>query len=99
MARKHQHHRKQQPRRTRTSDAVPRQPMAIAEKKPPIEYGKPFVLLEDGNKNTFEYKAGAWVPHSMSIAECRLNGKVTELPQKVKEMTRYEVRRAVVASL
>jgi len=63
-----------------------------AERKPPTEYGKPFVVLEDGSKNTFVYDGGTWVPHSMTIDECRKMCLVKELPQKVNRMVRYEIR-------
>jgi hypothetical protein len=72
--------------------ASPREAPRVIERKPPIQYGKPFILLEDADKNTFEFKGGAWVPHAMSIAECRLECQVNELPQKVNLMTRYEIR-------
>ena len=62
------------------------------EKRAPIEYGKAFIVMEDEQRNTFVYKAGAWIPHSMSIAECRQDCQVKELPQKVNRMTRYEIR-------
>jgi len=68
-----------------------------AEKKPPVEYGKPFTLLEDENKMTFEFNHGTWVPYEMTIAQCRQNFQVKELPQKVNRMTRYEVRRPIGA--
>jgi hypothetical protein len=61
-------------------------------KPAPKQYGKPFVLLEDDAKNTFEFIGGAWAPYSMSIAECRAAGEVTQLAQKVNKMTRYQVR-------
>jgi hypothetical protein len=67
-------------------------PPALAERAAPVVYGKPFVLLEDGDKNTFIFKAGAWVPHSESIAQCRQTCQVKELPQRVNRMVRYEVR-------
>jgi hypothetical protein len=66
-----------------------------AERGPPTVYGKPFTLLEDTQKTTFIYKNGSWVPHPMTIAEFRESCEVTELPQKVKQMTRYEVRAPV----
>jgi hypothetical protein len=84
--------RRQKKRSSNSSPATPREAPRVFEKKPPVQYGKPFILLEDANKNTFEYKAGAWVPHAMSIAECRVECQVNELPQKVNSMTRYEVR-------
>lgn len=60
--------------------------------KPPVEYGKPFLLLEDASKQTFEFKDGAWVPFALSIADCKREGLVKELPQKVNKRTRYEIR-------
>lgn len=63
-----------------------------AEPRAVVEYGPPFILLEDAQKNTFEYKAGNWVAHERSIAEVRLDCQVKELSQKVNKMTRYEVR-------
>jgi hypothetical protein len=62
------------------------------EPKAPIQYGKAFVLLEDSDKNTFEFTAGAWVPYGLTIAQCRRDCLVKELPQKVNGRTRYEVR-------
>jgi len=58
-------------------------------------YGKPFVLLEDSEKNTFIFKTGNWIPYGASIAECRQTCKVKELPQRVNQMIRYEVRAPV----
>jgi hypothetical protein len=66
-----------------------------AERGPPTVYGKPITILEAADKTTFIYKGGAWVPHDMTIAQCRETCQVTELPQKVKMMTRYEVRSPV----
>ncbi len=68
-----------------------RQP-AEYEKKIPVEYGKAFIVMEDEQRNTFVFQAGAWVPHAKSIAECRYDCQVKELPQKVNRMTRYEIR-------
>lgn len=83
---------KRQKPRTRSSQAATlKEAPAVIEKKIPVEYGKPFILMEDASKNTFEFKQGQWVPHAMSIAECRQSCQVKELPQKVKEMTRYEI--------
>jgi hypothetical protein len=62
------------------------------EPKAPKQYGKPFVLLEDANLNTFEYVAGAWIPYGLTIAQCRHECLVKQLPQKVNDKTRYEVR-------
>jgi len=66
-------------------------PEPIERQAPPV-YGKAFVVLEDEQKNTFVFKAGAWVPHSASIAECRRTCQVKELPQRVNRMIRYEIR-------
>jgi len=55
-------------------------------------YGKPFILVEDAEKNTFIFKAGEWVAYSESIAECRQSYQVKELPQRVNGRIRYEVR-------
>jgi len=67
-------------------------PLAVApERKIPVEYGKPFILLEDAQKVTFIYQGFQWIRHSKSIAECRQDGKVKELPQKINGMTRYEI--------
>jgi len=57
----------------------------------PIVYGKPFIVAEDASKNTFVYKQGAWIPHD-SIAEIRKTCLVKELPQRLNNMIRYEVR-------
>jgi len=72
---------------------------AAVEKKPPTEYGKPFIVMEDEKKNTFDYQGGKWVPHPLSIAECRQTCLVKELPQKVKGMTRYEIQSPLPVSL
>ena len=72
--------------------AAPRPEHVPIEKRPPTQYGKPFILMEDKDKNTFEYAAGTWVLHSMNIAECRQACQVKELSQKVNGMTRYEIR-------
>lgn len=66
------------------------------EPKPPVVYGKPFVVLEAADKSTtFIYEGGGWSPHEMTIAQWRVECQVKELPQKVKQMTRYEVRRPI----
>jgi hypothetical protein len=75
-----------------------RRPPEPTEKLAPVVYGKPFILLEDAQKNTFIYKAGAWVPHSASIAECRQDCLVKELPQRLNQMVRYEVRSPLSAN-
>jgi hypothetical protein len=65
------------------------------EIEPSVIYGKPFIVLEDKEKNTFIYQAGNWVPHTESIAECRKTCQVKELPQRVNQMIRYEIRSPV----
>jgi hypothetical protein len=94
MANHKRSHNNRRPKTKRRSNAPPTlAPVEIPQSKPQVEYGEPFTLLEDEDKSTFEFKAGAWVPYEMTIAQCRLNNcKVNELPQKVKFKTRYEVR-------
>ncbi len=75
--------------------SLQREPIVIPERKPPVQYGAPVVVLEDQHKQTFVFVSGAWSPFEMSIAECRESCRVTELSQKIKGMTRYEVRRPV----
>ena len=48
------------PQRTRSA-APPVAARPVWEKKAPVLYGKPFVLLEDEQKQTFVFQAGAWV--------------------------------------
>lgn len=74
------------------SAAPPPLASAAVARAPRKEYGEPFIVLEDEKKHTFVYKSGDWVRYELSIAECRANCKVTELPQKMKRMTRYEIR-------
>lgn len=69
-----------------------RKPPAVTERAQPVVYGKPFILLEDREKKTFIFQGGSWVPHSESIAQCRESCQVKELPQRVNQMVRYEVR-------
>jgi hypothetical protein len=72
--------------------AVEKRPR-IPARKPPALFGKPFVVLEDEEKNTFSYQGGAWVPYAMTIKQCRDEGHdVRELSQKISKMIRYEVR-------
>ncbi|TVP97717.1 MAG: hypothetical protein EA381_14140 [Planctomycetaceae bacterium] len=61
-------------------------------KKEPVEYGKPFIVMEDAQKNTFAYDGTGWNPYPLSIAECRTECLVKELPQNLNGKTRYEVR-------
>ena len=63
------------------------------ERVAPTVYGKAFIVAEDAAKNTFYFSQGAWVAYPESIAECRRTCLVKELPQKLNNMTRYEVRR------
>ncbi len=79
-------------------DVVVRAATVRPEPKPPVEYGKAFVLMEDTNLNTFEYVAGAWIPYGLSISQCRHNCLVKELPQKVNGCTRYEIRSPVTSN-
>jgi len=84
-------------RKQKVSRGVPRESPPVdvripLERKPPMQYGKPFILLEDEQKNTFEYAQGAWIPYALSIAQCRQDCQVKELPQKVNGKTRYEIR-------
>jgi hypothetical protein len=69
-----------------------REPPVVTERQAPVVYGKPFILMEDVEKNTFIFKAGQWIPHTASIAECRESCQVKELPQRVNRMIRYEIR-------
>ena len=91
MARRNQFSRKQKRKRA-PSPSAPAVVRPVWEKKPPVQYGKPVVLLEDAQKNTFVFQAGNWVAYSMSIAECREVCQVKELPQRVNGMVRFEVR-------
>ena len=96
MAQKHRFQNQRSRRGPRTPHAaVPAEPRPVYEKKAPVVYGKPVVVLEDESKNTFEFQQGAWIPFAMSIAECRHECQVKELPQKVNRMTRYEIRRPI----
>lgn len=88
---------KQQDKRAKAAGPPPLARTATGFSKPPMKqaatrFGPPFVLLEDGSKNTFKFQRGAWLPHDQTIAQCRVDCRVKELPQKVNGMTRYEVR-------
>ncbi len=93
MAQKHRFNRKshKSPSRPRRETVVQELRLRI-EPKPPVQYGKAFVLLEDVDLKTFEYVAGAWIPYGLTIRQCRSDCLVKELPQKVNGRTRYEVR-------
>lgn len=79
-------------RQHRSSPPVERPIPQITPRKPPTVFGKAFILLEDDQKNTFEYREGAWVSCDWSIAVCRAEGEVKVLPQRINNMTRYQVR-------
>jgi hypothetical protein len=66
--------------------------IADIQRQPTVTYGKPIMVLEDEEKNTFVYKAGQWVAYGATIAECKQTCLVKELPQRVNKMIRYEVR-------
>jgi hypothetical protein len=83
------------PTARRAHSAVQAEPALPRTKSVPIVYGKAVVVLEDDDKNTFFFENGAWIPYGASIAECRRDCLVQALPQKVKLMTRYEIRRPV----
>lgn len=68
----------------------------VYEPKEKVEYGAPFIVMEDRDKNTFSYDGAAWVPYEMTMADCRLQCQVKVLPQKVNGKTRYEVRAPLV---
>lgn len=55
-------------------------------------YGKAFIVAENSAKQTFIFQGGAWSPYTSTIAECKRTCLVKELPQKLNNMTRYEVR-------
>jgi hypothetical protein len=88
MGRRPHHQSKRQ--KTRSS-APPPPAIRVPEPKAVVHYGKPFIVLEDGQKQTFVFASGKWQPHSSSIAECRVDCQVKQLPQKINGMTRYEV--------
>ena len=67
----------------------------VYEPKEPVDYGAPFIVMEDADKNTFSYNGSAWVQHRMTMAECRLQCQVKLLPQKVNGKLRYEVREPI----
>ena len=99
MARKnHRSHGNGSNKRARRSqETTP--PISLAERsaqrKPPVKYGPPFVVLEDNEKQTFTFIRGAWIPYELSIDECRAECLVKALPQQVNNMTRYEIRSPV----
>jgi hypothetical protein len=93
MAQKHRVSRnKNKPQSSRPRASEPTAAPKVFERKPPVQYGKPFILLEDLDKNTFEYAAGVWIPYGLTIAQCRKDYLVKELPEKLNGKTRYQVR-------
>jgi hypothetical protein len=99
MARRNrQHNARQKPHLRAARDPIIRPAIVPAEKKAPVVYGKPFIVLEDVHKSTFVYKGGQWINHTATIAECRQSCQVNELPQKINGMTRYEICAPVVGS-
>lgn len=91
MAQRRHHQSKRSKPRVASGSAGARAPAPALERKPPVRYAKPFVLLEDAEKSTFIYSNAQWVRYHKSIAECRVDCQVKELAQKIKGMTRYEV--------
>ena len=86
-------HNRQPPKRRGAASApshLKAAPATIPRPKA-IEYGKPFVVLEDGRKNVFVIQDGKLVSHATSIADYRRNSRVKEMPQKIKGLTRYEI--------
>lgn len=73
-------------RRSQLASLVP------VERPAPVVYGKAFIVAENSAKQTFVFQSGAWAPYTSTIAECRQTCLVKELPQKLNNMTRYEVR-------
>lgn len=92
MVPRHRSQPKRKKQRSAGAGPAARPVPALPPRTPPVVYGKAFVVLEDEGKNTFVYRAGAWVPYPHSITECRKDCLVSELPQKVNRCTRYEVR-------
>jgi hypothetical protein len=92
MGQRKRHHHHQSKRQSSRAAPPPVRVAPVAyERKPPVVYGKPFILLEDSAKATFIFNGGQWVQHTKTIAECRQDSQVKELPQKINGMTRYEV--------
>lgn len=94
MAKKRGHYQKRKNAQhfTVPASSPPLRQTAAPQRKGRVEYDRPFILLEDANKDTFEFKLGQWTRHAMTIAECRQSCVVKELPQKVNGMTRFEIR-------
>ncbi len=92
MARRnHRHNHRPKQRGGTASSPLTRAPLEPLERKAPVTYGQPFIVLEDEEKNTFVYNGGKWIGYEATIAECRVDCQVKVLPQKINGMTRYEV--------
>jgi hypothetical protein len=89
--RQHHHNNKRQNRPASAAPVLARPAFESIERKPKVTYGKAFILLEDAQKNVFVFNAGQWVQYEKSIAQCRQDCQVKELPQRINNMTRYEV--------
>jgi hypothetical protein len=98
MGQRYHHQNKRQKPRASAPTPVLNRP-APPEKKVPLVYGKPFVVLEDDHKRTFVYVRGGWVSHTRTIAQCREDSQVKELPQKINGMTRYEICAQVTSAV
>ena len=89
-------HRRPVPNR-RQASRLPAQVRGLARPPEPSEiparvvYGKPFIVLEDAEKNTFVFQGGNWVAYEATIAELRVAGQVKTLPS-VGKRSRYEIR-------
>jgi hypothetical protein len=83
---------RKRPQRPARGPAVEKPAFEIPAAKPPTVYGKAFILLEDEQKQVFEYRSGAWVPYGSNIVQLKEAAEVKQLPQKINKMTRYEVR-------
>ncbi|HND52335.1 MAG TPA: hypothetical protein PLV92_08055 [Pirellulaceae bacterium] len=95
MAQKHRFNNKRDRGGNRAGSDRRAAPLPAYQPPPVITYGPVVLVLEDEQGRTFEFQNGAMVPFGMSMAECRRTCQVKELAQKIKEMTRYEVRRPI----
>jgi hypothetical protein len=90
-------HRRPAPNRRQASRLPPQvrglaRPPELSDLPARVVYGKPFILLEDAEKNTFVFSGGNWVAYESTIAELRSTCQVKALPQGVGKMSRYEIR-------
>ena len=95
MGRRPHHHGRRNHKRAAAPPPPALRTAEMFEKKEPVVYGDPFIVLEDAEKQTFVFSGGRWQPHSATIAECRVDCEVKQLPQKINGMTRYEIREPV----